>query len=551
MQWHSGPHATIRPIRCSAPWTFLQTANGLHLFCCVGQLDLAVPTGVERFALQHTTMTEYSEHAFMRTSRRTFLRACGIAGAAALATRAFGQTSPTALRTFHLSTSCGALEADPELLESIARAGVTDLWLTGSWIGRWIAPPTQIQPWCEQIRKRGLAAHVLNVPFGHPGAGSPNWPAGMRPDGSTYTGTSLHAPATEENCKALRQIQEIGIDRVFLDDDFRLASGPGVIGGCFCPAHKQEFLQRTGLSDAQWTELLDAVKQRRLTSTLRAWVEYSCDQLTACFHGQQRAVPNVQLGIMVMYLGAEKAGIRLADYGNLPLRVGEMMFDDGSFSPVKGKTDELFSALFHRRFVTPELAYSETTAYPDRHLSLTNKMAKLAVPTISDVRNTMFMCDFPKDHWSSLAPAIQHHAKLHPVIAGHATRGPLKHFWGEASRYVGDDNPYSLFLALGIPFEVTSELAGDGFTFLSDAEAQTADSLQATGTTLVGRPQAGLPTRVRAIPESLSELFTWKRELLPQLDKTPYVDGETPVVCAWYPTRVPSCYGTSANSGKI
>ena len=65
------------------------------------------------------------------------------------------------------------------------------------------------------------------------------------------------------------------------------------------------------------------------------------------------------------------------------------------------------------------------------------------------------MCDFPKDHWPPLAPAIQHHAKLHPVIAGHAPRGPLKHFWGEASRYVGDDNPYSLFLALGIPFEVT------------------------------------------------------------------------------------------------
>ena len=30
------------------------------------------------------------------------------------------------------------------------------------------------------------------------------------------------------------------------------------------------------------------------------------------------------------------------------------------------------------------------------------------------------------------------------------------------------------FLALGIPFEVTSDLAGDGFTFLSDADAQTA-----------------------------------------------------------------------------
>jgi hypothetical protein len=51
MQWRSGPNATIRPIRCSAPWAFLQTANGLHLFRCTGRLFFAVPAGVERFAL--------------------------------------------------------------------------------------------------------------------------------------------------------------------------------------------------------------------------------------------------------------------------------------------------------------------------------------------------------------------------------------------------------------------------------------------------------------------------------------------------------------------
>ena len=123
----------------------------------------------------------------------------------------------------------------------------------------------------------------------------------------------------------MRQIQAIGIDRVFLDDDFRLAQSPGVIGGCFCPEHKQEFLQRTGLGDeAQWSELLDAVKQRRLTPALRAWVEYTCDQLTACFRAQQKAAPGVQLGIMVMYLGAEKAGIRLTDYARCAVPRGRV-----------------------------------------------------------------------------------------------------------------------------------------------------------------------------------------------------------------------------------
>lgn len=37
------------------------------------------------------------------------------------------------------------------------------------------------------------------------------------------------------------------------------------------------------------------------------------------------------------------------------------------------------------------------------------------------------------------------------------------------------------------------------------------------------------------MPESLPELFAWKRQILPQLGKVPFIEGETPVVCAWYP----------------
>ena len=203
-----------------------------------------------------------------------------------------------------------------------------------------------------------------------------------------------------------------------------------------------------------------------------------------------------------MYLGAEKAGIRLADYHDVPFRVGELMFDDGSFAPLKGKTNELFSSLFHRRFARPELAYSETTAYPAHRLSAANMAAKLAVSTISDVRNTMYMSGltaFPREHWQTLGPAMKRHAELHPRIAGHVPHGPLKHFWGEASRCVGDDNPFSLFLALGVPFEVTSQPAADGFTFLSDADALAIGSLRSPGTVFVARPQAGLPSSLRAL----------------------------------------------------
>jgi hypothetical protein len=274
---------------------------------------------------------------------------------------------------------------------------------------------------------------------------------------------------------------------------------------------------------------------------LRAWIEFTCDQLTASFKAQQAAAPGIQLGIMVMYLGAEKAGIRLSDYRDVPFRVGELMFNDASFDQLKGKTNELFSGLFHRRFAKPEFAYSETTAFPADQLSAANMAAKLVVSTISDVRNTMFMSGitpFPQTHWDTLAPAMKRNAEIHARIAGHTPRGPFKHYWGEHSRSVGDDNPNSLFLASGVPFEVTDTLAKDGYTFLSDADARAAASgaVRSPGTECIIRSEAALLWEgVRTIPDSLEAMLALKHELLPGMKDIPYVEEDKPVVCAWYP----------------
>ena len=242
-----------------------------------------------------------------------------------------------------------------------------------------------------------------------------------------------------------------------------------------------------------------------------------------------------------MYLGAEKAGIRLEDYKNSLFRVGELMFEDKSFNPVKGKTDELFSALFHRRFVTPELAFSETTAYPADKLSAKNMAAKLHISTIADIRNTMMMSGlepFPFEHWDSLAPAMKKAARMHRKIAGQKPQGPFKHFWGKASRMVGNDKPFSLFLASGVPFEVTTEPASDGWTFLSDFDAADVDSgkVKSAGTTFIhGSNPEKKYSGVRLVAENLQEIFAFKHEIIPQLKGVPYVEEDKPVVCAWYP----------------
>ena len=289
-----------------------------------------------------------------------------------------------------------------------------------------------------------------------------------------------------------------------------------MIGGCFCEDHLKEFFRRFP-SDRQSLE--DTVAARRDGPLLRAWNAFSCDQLTAAFRRMQ-AVSPIVLGPMVMYLGAEKAGLRLDDYRDVPFRVGELMFSDDSFAPVKGKTDELFSVLFHRRFVAPELAYSETTAFPADKLSARNMAAKLSISTIADVRNTMYMSGltcFPRTHWETLAPAMRAQAGIHQRVAGHRPHGLFQHYWGEASRNVGDDQPYSLFLAAGVPFEVTA-IAGK-WSFLSDADAAAGDK--------------GISRRVT--PETLAALFDLKKSLRTKLRGVPWIEDELPAVCAWYP----------------
>ncbi len=460
--------------------------------------------------------------------------------------------SKVAAREYHVCLSAQAVLEDPDLPDLLMRAGVSCVWLAGFFYGHWPWPMETLRRAAEVLRRKGLDVRVVTIPLGHPGDSlgakdgnfpltpPAHWQLARDRDGKTYAGTSLHAPATDENVAALHRLRAGGFSQFFLDDDFRLARGPGEIGGCFCEAHQARFLQRTGFSESRWPELLGDIRSRRLTPLLRDWVEFACDELTGSFRAQERAA-NGALGIMIMYLGAEKAGIRLRDYRHVPFRVGELMFDDGSFNPVKGKTDELFSVLFHRRTVRPELAWSETTAYPSDRLSASNMAAKLVISTMADVRHTTFMSGmtpFPKAHWQTLAGEMKRQAQFHATLSGHRLQGPLKHYWGERSRYTGDDRPFSLFLATGIPFEVTEQPATDGWTFLSDADAAAvADgALRSEGTRFLSRAPGRIPDTMERCDETLEALLAFKHRIKPGLRQVPFVENDTPALLAWYPT---------------
>jgi hypothetical protein len=484
--------------------------------------------------------------------RRNFLKISSLAGSILL----LGNSNPSGkrrgpCRSFGLCVNTKTLNSHPDFINLIANSGITDVWMPLFINGYWPYPVEDVLGWKERFEKKGISVNIVSVPFGHPGGSlgdSQNyditpgyWPRRIDIEGNKFSGTSVHPSITQENISVIQKVEKSGFSKLFLDDDFRLAAAPGTIGGCFCDDHQKEFFNEYGYSNKDMEELKHSIVKRDLNSILRHWIEFNCDQLTNSFRSQQAAAPHVMLGIMVMYLGSEKAGIRLDDYKESAFRVGEFMFSDDNFSPVKGKTDELFSSLFHRRFVNPEKAFSETTAYPANKLSAVNMAAKLHISTISDVRNTMMMSGldpFPFSHWSTLAPAMKKAATMHEKTAGQKPRGPFKHYWGERSRMVGDDRPYSLFLASGIPFEVTDTPASEGWTFLSDFDVQDVNSgtLKSKGTKFIyGSNEDKKLSGLRFVPENSNEIFAFKHEIIPLLNGVPYVMEDKPVVCSWYP----------------
>lgn len=491
-------------------------------------------------------------------SRRDFINrlivsGAMIGGASLFGKQIFANGGNNSIRRFHISLQAEAWLKNPELISIMKKAGISDVWMGTYLQGKWFHTPEELRKSADFLISKGFNPHVLTVPLGHPGNAidpsdeswsekKQNWKNACDYDGSLYSGTSIHAPVVEDNIKAHKLLANEGFDVLFLDDDFRLAKYPGKIGGCFCDDCKKEFQQKYDYNSDDWKVLIESVENRNPSKVLRSWINYICDKEYDMFVALQKATPQMEVGIMVMYLGAEKAGIDLTKYQDVPFRVGELMFGDDSFGKIKGKTDELFSSLFYMRFIKPELAYSESTTYPQDALSAKNMAAKLNVSLLSDVRNTMFMSGlhpFPIEHWKTLAPAMKKSAQLHEEIAGLKPKGPFKHFWGWDSRLVGTDKPFSLFLASGIPFEVIDYITTDGWIFLSneDAKSVVEGRVSAKSKNLVVRKEAKVTGNdFIQMAETLEDIFDFKKRIIPTLKNIPYVDGDSPVIFSWYPT---------------
>ncbi len=194
------------------------------------------------------------------------------------------------IRSFSLCATTATLNSNPDFLNLIASSGVTTVWMPYFLNGYRPYPIEDILLWKGRFEKKGIAVQIISVPLGHPGnslGGLPDlettpkhWPRGVDIDGHKYSGTSLHSVISEENVSVIQKIGKSGFTKLFLDDDFRLARTPGIIGGCFCDDHQKEFLDKYGYDEKEWKALKQNIRNRQLDSTLRSWIEFNCDILS-------------------------------------------------------------------------------------------------------------------------------------------------------------------------------------------------------------------------------------------------------------------------------
>lgn len=492
-----------------------------------------------------------------KLGRRDFFKSLGLLCLSLNSQNFLGNTlfnKITSIRDFSVCLTPDVIVDNPFLIKKIAKSGVNSVWIITYFYGFW--------PWTEElilsakkiVVSNGLEALTLTCPLGHPGDAlaskdgnlpltpPSSWSMGKTAQGKPYAGTIIDNISVRENCKALENLYSYGFRKCILDDDFRIALYPGSIGGNFDEVKKSEFLKLFGYNESSWNILLNDVNNRVYSPILIDWVNWQCEVHSRAFKEMKRAFRDGDLGYMIMYLGAEKAGIKLSDVGGITLRVGEGHFDDSSFASPKGWTNELFSVLFHRRFIDPENAWSETTSFPATSLSVENLVAKLNISTITDVRHTVFMSGvqtYPAHYWDSIRPAIKKQQILHEKVRGCKPCGPFKHYWGLRSRYVGLDAPFSLWLALGVPFEVISKLddCTDSWIFVTKEDLPDIKESKCSNYYITNVEDDKDYPNISVVKEDLSSLWIWKESLSDKLEKMkiPYVIENSPCICSWYP----------------
>ncbi|MDG0791725.1 hypothetical protein OMP38_13230 [Cohnella ginsengisoli] len=376
------------------------------------------------------------------------------------------------------------------LVEQMKEAGIQKIWIAGFFSGKMV-DLDELKEAKAFAESHGFEVGAVTIPIGHPGnALNPDdpdldleipktWHYRVDNLGETvYFCGAIDRCLIEDNAKAARLLREAGFSEVFLDDDLRVGNFNAFIEGCYCDACLSEFNGKYNRSETR--ESLMAQLTKKVNPELaKDWVAFQCDKVTAVMEATDRQ--GVQAGIMVMHFGDERHGIDIpAIRKRIPdalFRVGELQFNDGSFTKPYAKAEEMLGIAYHLNFLDNKLAYSESTIFPPRSLKEHNLVYKAKMAIASGLENVLFMSGtwvLEESYWKAIAEALPALRALDRTTAGLKRSYPVHLAYGTHGACAEPIVPTGLPVLAGLPVKpVRADQDGEGgqlLLFIGDYE---------------------------------------------------------------------------------
>lgn len=337
------------------------------------------------------------------------------------------------MKALNINYSIGAKTVlhDPDIermLAEMKEAGVDVLWLFCYFYGHFASTFEEMRAAKKVLEDHGFEVQAINVPLGHGGnAFDPTdnsvdlsigegWQNRVDINGARQSCCAcLTDRVIEDTKKVAMSIRELGITKIFYDDDLRLAHWGKQVQGCYCDGCIAEFNKTAGTGFSR-EALKEVIKKPEQTSAekavVEAWMDYSCDKIIQYL--KEVTVPGITSGIMVMHNGDRKHGIDIkrirAEVPGTLIRVGEGHFDDKAFEHTDAQDSLTASISTHLALAgDTSICYSESTVYPKFALTPSNWIEKMRLEIKLGLRNIFLMGGtwyLAPEYWAALKDAM-------------------------------------------------------------------------------------------------------------------------------------------------
>jgi len=320
---------------------------------------------------------------------------------------------------------------DPDIESMLAEmktAGVDVLWLFCYFYGHYNSTFEEMRLAKAVLEGHGFDVQAINVPLGHGGnAFDPSdnsvdlsigegWQNRVDCNGNRQSCCAcLTEKVIEDTKKVALAIRDIGITKIFYDDDLRLAHWGKNVQGCFCDNCIEQFNKtaNTNFSRKSLKEII--IKEEpgeNDKAVVEAWMDYNCDKIIRYL--KEVTVEGITSGIMVMHNGDRRHGIDItricAEIPGTLIRVGEGHFDDKAFEHELAKASLTASISTHLALTGDTTrCYSESTVYPKFALTPQNWIEKMRLEIKLGLRNIFLMGGtwyLAPEYWAALKDAL-------------------------------------------------------------------------------------------------------------------------------------------------